>query len=129
MNFYKLINFLILFILTSFLVISSCTSDQLMEIPEPDLTGCDTTDISFATMITPILEQNCFQGCHNGDNPIGGFLLDSYNSVKLKVDDGRLFGSVAQLIGFVAMPLNKGPIPACDISQIKTWIEDGALDN
>jgi len=110
-------------------ITSSCTNDSLPEVPDPDLMGCDTTNISFSAVITPILEQNCYNGCHSGSNPTSGFLLDSYAGVNAKVEDGRLLGAVEQLIGFVAMPLGKAPIPDCEISQIRIWIEMGAKDN
>ncbi len=111
------------------LVVSSCLNDSIMEIPDPDHIACDTTDVSFSAVIVPILEGNCYSVCHDGDNPTSGFLLNSYLGVKAKVDDGRLFGAVAQQAGFVPMPLNKNPIGDCEISQIKAWIDEGAQDN
>ncbi len=119
------------FLLLIMLIVSSCKNDSIVEIPDPDPDpmGCDTTDVSFADVIVPILEQNCYNGCHSGGNPTSGFLLDSYDGVKAKVDEGRLYGAAAQLMGFVAMPLGKDPIPDCEISQIKAWIDEGAQDN
>ena len=101
----------------------------MMEIPDPGPMGCDSTGVSYATDIAPIIEQNCYNGCHNGDNPSSGFNLDTYNSIKAKVDEGRLYGAAAQLMGFVPMPLGGDPIPDCDIAKIKGWIDEGAPDN
>ena len=115
--------------LTSLIMLCSCKHESLFEIPEPGPMDCDTTEVSFSGTIAPILQQNCYMGCHNGTNPSSGFLLDNYNGVKAKVNEGRLYGAVARLTGYVAMPLDQDPLPDCKISQIKAWIDEGALDN
>ena len=109
----------------------SCQHEPLalMPDPDPDPMGCDTTEVSYAAVIAPLIEQYCYSGCHNGPNPSSGFNLDSYVAVKAKVDEGRLYGAVAQLSGFVPMPLGQDPVPDCEIAQIKAWIDDGAPDN
>lgn len=113
-----------LLILTlALLVVQACKKDKDLS-PQ-----CDTANVSFSQDILPILENNCFNGCHNGSNPNSGFLLETYNDVKKKVDDGRLLGAVKQEPGFVAMPLNRAPINACQQSLIEAWINQGAPNN
>lgn len=104
------------------LCVSSCKKD-------PDPSNCDTTAVSFSADIQPIIEQNCYNGCHSGANPTSGFLLTSYSAVKLKVDDGRLFGAVDHQAGFVAMPQIGSKLSDCNLDLIKTWIDDGAPNN
>jgi len=104
------------------LCVSSCKKD-------PDPSNCDTTSVSFSADIQPIIEQNCFGGCHNGVTPVGGFLLTTHAGVKAKVDDGRLFGAVDHQAGFVAMPQSGSKLSDCNLDLIKAWIDDGALDN
>ena len=107
--------------------LNSCASDNTTEIPKP--MSCDSTNVSFSMIIVPILEQSCYSGCHDGTSPSSGISLDSYESVKAKVEDERLLGSVLRQTGFVAMPLNLPALSKCKTSQIKNWIEDGAMDN
>lgn len=109
--------------LFSSLLLSSCGDDD----PKP--MTCDTTDVSFSGVILPIIEQNCFNGCHSGSTPASGFTLENYADVKAKVDDGRLGGAVERKDGFVAMPFNMNPLPSCEVDQILAWIDEGAMDN
>ena len=109
--------------LLSGLLLSSCGEDK----PKPNT--CETANVSFSAVILPIIEQNCFNGCHSGANPSGGFTLESYADVKVKVDDDRLGGAVERKADFVAMPLNMDPLPSCEVDQIIAWIEQGANDN
>lgn len=109
--------------LFSSLLLSSCKDDD----PKP--MTCDTTDVSFSGVILPIIEQNCFNGCHSGSSPASGFTLENYADVKVKVDEGRLPGAVTRADGFTAMPLGMDPLPSCEVDQIVAWIEEGAMDN
>ena len=90
---------------------------------------CDTLNVTYSKTIKPILQSNCYTSCHTGSNPNSGFRLDTYAGVKAKVDGGRLYGAVAHLPGFSAMPKGRPSLPQCDISQIKIWIDAGALNN
>jgi len=114
----------VLLILTfALLAVQACKKDENTT-PE-----CDTANVSFSQDILPILENNCFNGCHSGNNPSSGFTLETYNDVKKKVDDGRLLGAVKHEPGFVAMPLNRAPISDCNQSLIEAWISQGAPNN
>jgi hypothetical protein len=113
-----------LLLLAAITLVSSCNNDS-----SDDPTPCDSTDVSFSTTIQPILVANCYNGCHNGSSPTSGFLLDSYAGVKAKVDQNRLYGAVAHLPGFSAMPQGGGKLSDCQISQIKAWIDEGAKNN
>jgi len=106
----------------------SCEKEKLPPTDTPPA-GCDTLDIRYNKNIVPILERYCFDGCHNGINPSSGISLDTYAAVKVKIDEGRFLGAVQQLPGFVAMPLGAPPIPECDLTQIRIWIEAGAPNN
>lgn len=111
------------FFLVAVWFFSACKKDQIVG-PE-----CDTANVSFSQDVLPIIQNNCFSGCHNGASPTSGFTLESYNDVKKKVDDGRLVGAVKQEPGFVAMPLNQAPISECDQSLIEAWVNQGAPNN
>ncbi len=126
--------------------IFSCKQDPVLEIEDPismpDSTmidtdqeptdtvemnsgsTCDTTEVSFSAFIVPLIQENCIE-CHSGDEPRGGVHLNSHEGVKKVADEGRLYGAVAWLGGYEAMPQGRAKLPDCDISKIKVWIDAG----
>ncbi|NUO03164.1 MAG: hypothetical protein HUU01_21345 [Saprospiraceae bacterium] len=89
---------------------------------------CDTQNMSFATNIRPIIQNNC-QGCHSGTAPSGGINLSTYNGVAAVATNGRLYGAIARQPGFVAMPFGGNQLPQCSIDKIKAWIDAGVPNN
>lgn len=90
--------------------------------------ACDPNNFAFGADIFPIIQSNC-KGCHSGSQPAAGIRLEDYTTVKLVADNGRLFGSVAHLSGYVPMPQNGLKLSDCNINQIKNWIDNGAPNN
>lgn len=89
-------------------------------------TSCDSSQFKYAANIKPILENYC-TGCHSGSSPASGIDLTTYTNVKPVATSGLLYGVVAHLPGFNPMP--KGTltnIPACEIAQIRKWVQAGA---
>ncbi|MCB9265567.1 MAG: hypothetical protein H6558_11115 [Lewinellaceae bacterium] len=96
---------------------------------DPGAGGCDTTAVSYVSDIRPILESNCL-GCHQGPNPVGGFVLEAYDNVVAKINEGRFYGALAWETGFVPMPYGAAePLPDCDLLMIRAWINAGAPEN
>jgi len=89
---------------------------------------CDTTTMSYALNIVPILQSSCYS-CHSGSAPIGGFVLNNYSAVLAKVQNGKLLGSIKHQTGFAGMPSSYTSLSACNISKIESWINSGALNN
>jgi hypothetical protein len=93
--------------------------------------SCDTIDVTFSSAVKPVLQQYCFT-CHSNSNaaPFGGNIkLEDYADVKISADNGKLYGTVAHLPGYSAMPKGGSKLDDCDISMIKSWIDSGAPDN
>lgn len=90
--------------------------------------SCNTTNVSYASDVQPVIQNNCV-GCHSGGAPSGGIQLSTYADVKLVAENGRLFGAISWQDGFVNMPFGGDQLPQCTIDQIEAWIEDGALNN
>lgn len=90
--------------------------------------ACDTTVFTFSGAVSPIIQARC-EGCHSGGNPQGGILLTNYDQIKVQALNGKLFGTVSHANGFVPMPFGGNKIPDCEITQIKKWIDNGALNN
>ena len=92
---------------------------------------CDTTKFTYAAAIAPLLKTNCYS-CHASaaaSSSGGGIVLDNYNSLLLQAQNGKLLSDVEHLTGFNAMPLGGNKLPACQITQIKKWIDAGAQNN
>ncbi|MEM7656216.1 MAG: c-type cytochrome domain-containing protein [Bacteroidota bacterium] len=90
---------------------------------------CDTTDVSYAADVLPILQENCIS-CHTaGNRPGGGVVLDTYASLREVARSGRLLGAVLRWDDFSAMPKNKDPLEDCELLLIKQWINAGHLEN
>ncbi|RYY20770.1 MAG: hypothetical protein EOO04_19405 [Chitinophagaceae bacterium] len=124
---------LILMGISIVITLSACSSDSedLLEptTPNPANPTCDTTAVTFSATITPLLTSYGCTGCHSGTAPSGNFVLTSYNAVKAKINDGRLFGAINHQAGFRPMPQGGNKMAACDINKIKAWIDRGALNN
>ena len=88
----------------------------------------DTVNITYSLSVKSIITNKC-QGCHSGAATAGGIDLSSYNGVKAKVNDGKLWGAVNQLPGFSAMPKNGNKLSICELAKIQKWIAQGAPNN
>lgn len=90
--------------------------------------NCVTTNISFKTIVQPILVTNC-TGCHSGAKPSGNIDLTTYIQVQKYAVNGKLYGSIAHQTGYIAMPSSTSSLSNCEINQIKSWITAGSLNN
>lgn len=93
-----------------------------------NLPPCDTAEVGFNKTIVPILNTYC-NGCHAGNQPQGGVNYNSYSGVKQTVTDNTLLGSIRRQSGYIFMPKNGNPLPACQVLQIEKWISEGAKNN
>jgi hypothetical protein len=91
-------------------------------------TNCVTTVISFKSTVQPILKTNCV-GCHSGTQPSGNIDLTTYTQVQKYAVNGKLYGSIAHQTGFIPMPTATSTLSTCEVSQIKSWITAGSLNN
>ncbi|MBL7923370.1 MAG: hypothetical protein JNL88_04140 [Bacteroidia bacterium] len=89
---------------------------------------CDTSNVTFAAVIRPIMQNKC-QGCHQGTSPGGGVNLSNYAGISGAAFDGSLLGSVEHAAGWSAMPKNAAALPDCDIAKIRIWVNAGAPNN
>jgi hypothetical protein len=98
---------------------------------EEELYPCDsleTTPVTYAATIVPILETNCYE-CHDAAAIPSGIVLEGYNNIKVMIDANRVIGSIRHLQGFSAMPKDRGSLPECDILKIEKWISQGYPNN
>jgi hypothetical protein len=95
---------------------------------EISATNCNTSTVTFAAVITPILQNSC-TGCHNANTTSGGINLSTFAGVSVVAKNGKLYGAVAHATGFVPMPSTNSSLSLCEISQIKKWIDNGVKND
>ncbi len=92
---------------------------------------CDTNKYTFAVGVAPIMQKYCY-GCHAtavAATSGKGVILDTYSGVLGQAQNGKLLGDLNHLSGFYYMPLGGAKLSDCQITQIKKWIDNGALNN
>ncbi|MCB0657290.1 MAG: hypothetical protein KDC57_14190 [Saprospiraceae bacterium] len=105
---------------------SGCYYDNEEDLYPP--VDCNTSNMSYAGTIDPIISNNCLS-CHNAQFPQGGVVLEGYENLHNYVINGRLKGSIQHDSGFSPMPQGAGKLPTCFIQQINAWIDQGAQNN
>ncbi len=93
-----------------------------------DLLNCDTTKYELAANIKPLLDASCVS-CHSSTNSSGGVSLDTYTSIKVSVDNGKLLASIKHETTASAMPQGASKWDACKITIVEKWIAAGAPNN
>lgn len=89
---------------------------------------CDSTNFKYAAQISVIMNTYCV-GCHAGILPAGGVILNTYTGVNQVAISGRLTGAVSHAPGYSPMPKNTNKLSDCQITQIRNWVNAGALNN
>ena len=108
-------------------VLLACSDDNEEDIgPQPQ--QCDTSTVTFASTVTPILSANCYS-CHKSSIAEGGVMLDTYAGVKKEVDEGYLIGVITHAPGFQPMPKGGSKLSDCNIAKIRKWVDAGAPNN
>ena len=109
--------------------------------PNAAFVGCDTTSVSYASTISPILSNHGCNVCHAGSAAAGGgIVLDNYTGVQTAVNAGQLVPAVRQdksctscvpaYPAYEVMPKNNGPkLDDCSINKIIAWVNQGAKNN
>ncbi len=109
--------------------VSSCYNDN-EEVLYPKInSNCDTSNVTFSSSISAILDGYCLN-CHNNSVASaygGGVKLEDYADVKTNIN--RIYGSVKHQNGFSAMPKGGGSISNCSILTIEAWMKDGTPNN
>ncbi|HNS12216.1 MAG TPA: hypothetical protein PKM97_06340 [Bacteroidia bacterium] len=90
--------------------------------------NCDTTNISFSGTVSPILQSKCV-GCHNNSLQSGQVNLSGHANVLIYAQSGSLLGSIMHANGYFPMPKGGTQLSDCEISSVRTWIRNGALNN
>jgi hypothetical protein len=96
--------------------------------------ACDTTQFTYALAIAPLINSYCV-GCHPapGSSSIPNLSTVTAVQAELANNPGRLMGSIEWTGPYNTstsrMPQGGAQLPACRITQVKKWINAGALNN
>ena len=85
--------------------------------------GCDTTTVTFAGQIWPMMESYC-TGCHSASAPSGDIVIADITDMVSLAENGSLMGSVRWETGYAKMPTNQ-QLSECSIKVLQKWIDDG----
>lgn len=105
---------------------TSCSFDKEEEIFAHEV--CEPENITFSGFVKPLIDSKCI-ACHNSVNPSGNVNLESFNSLKPHIENGKFLGSINHSPGFSPMPKGGTKLSDCDISKVKSWIDEGFANN
>jgi hypothetical protein len=108
-------------------MMQSCYYDIEEEL-YPVAGNCDTTNVTYAGTVAPIMANTC-NSCHSGNFAQAGVRTDNYTDLKKIADDGRLWGTINHEIAGKEMPQGLPKLNDCTLAKIRKWIDDGALNN
>ena len=107
--------------------LQSCYYDNVEEL-YPNAPACDTTNVSYANDVWPVINSNC-TSCHSGGAPAGSVSLEDYDDIVVAANNGSLLGTIKHEDGWSPMPKGGGKLNDCDIAKIEKWVNDGTPDN
>jgi hypothetical protein len=122
----------------SLFIFTSC--DDTLTVENVDDKPMPDKNISFSQNIYPIFQVKCaFSGCHASPNPADGIDLSTWANVTAnpnivfpgEADLSRLVWAIEGRAGISPMPVvgYSRPVTTKQLQGIKTWINEGALDN
>jgi hypothetical protein len=89
---------------------------------------CDTVLVTYSGTVVQLLQSRC-TGCHNNQTPSGTINLSNYNGVQAVAVNGKLMGAIDHAAGYSPMPKGGAKMPACEIEEIRIWVNGGAPNN
>jgi hypothetical protein len=127
-------------ILATFGIFLFISCDDTLTVQTVDDRTIPLSNVSFSQDIYPIFQVKCaFSGCHTNPNPADGIDLSTWANVTAnpnivfpgEPDLSRLVWAIEGRAGISPMPVvgYSRPVTAAQLQGIKTWIDEGALDN
>ena len=119
---------LLLLIVIFSITILSCYYDS-EEVLYPELGSCDTTNVTFATSVMHLLENNCLS-CHSNNTAASlgnNVKLESYADISSK--KSLILSSIKMNGSSFTMPKGAPKLKDCLIQQFEIWVNNGAPDN
>lgn len=116
------------------ILFGSCYNDKYDKLYPAPVVTCDTTNVSFAKDIMPILKASCNipGGCHDAAGALtSGYDFTTYATFKFQATHEALINDInhTPVTGRSAMPKNLPKLAQCDIDKMTRWVNQGSLDN
>ncbi len=108
-------------------LLQSCYYDNVEDL-YPNPPECDTTNVSYANDVWPVINGNC-TSCHSGGAPQGNVSLEDYDDIVVSADNGSLLCTIKHENGCSPMPKGGGKLGDCDIAKIEKWVNNGTPNN
>ncbi len=104
----------------------SCTKDQEV----PDISPCDTMNVSYTMHVEPFVRTYCITGQGPGTGCHDAWIL-TYEGVSGVVKNGQLLDVIAvkQTMPPIPNNFNISPPTSAEVQRIKCWIEAGGPNN
>jgi len=115
---------LLFFLFTLTLITLSCAYNS-EESLYPEISDCDSMNVTYTKNILPILEDNCLS-CHASivaDDKGGHLSLEGYSNVADLSE--AILASVNHVSGAKEMPKDALKLDACLLRQFGIWVETG----
>jgi len=109
-------NLLIIFV--GICSLSSCTSDSVSDLTEPDT----QTAVTYTARVKSIMDTYCIS-CHGANQPSGNLALHTFATVRTAAANGSLLDRISRPGGSSgAMPVGGPRLSQNDINAISNWI-------
>ncbi len=120
------------------LLLSNCKHERVFPSTATLSDTCSPDTVYFKNVILPLIQSNCAQsGCHDDITRAEDVILDTYDNIINTggIDRGNANNSIFYTVmitpdlGQLMPPPPNQPMTAEQISQVATWINQGALNN
>ena len=114
-------------------IFAGCYNDKYDKLyPSPVTTTCDTTSISYAHDILPILNTSCnTSNCHDAGGGTSGLDFTIFSVLQGQATADLMLNDINGTLGRGnhAMPKDLPKLAQCDINKITRWVNQGAPNN
>lgn len=113
------------------ILLSGCYYDKKEILYPRQANGCDTVKATYSRIVAPIITSNCL-GCHSSKTAAsmgGGYDLEGYDKLAPYAgQNGLLIRTITHDPGVAPMPPS-GKLSDCEITEVTTWVNEGAVNN
>jgi|GEM_PF-341748 len=121
---------LVLWVCVGVVALNGCYYDNYEDLYGDIGGGCDTTAVSYAAEIAPLLETQCaLSGCHDAQTQQSGLNLSTYAAASAIALDGRLMGRTQLPTGSGGAMPPSGQLNPCNLDHLSQWVALGAPNN
>lgn len=103
---------------------NNCYNDNEEKLFPVDSSCVIENPVSYKVDINPVFVKNC-NYCHNSSTKSGNVITDTYDGLKIIVDNDKLLNVIKHKPGYPQMPKNAAQLDECTIKLLEKWISEG----